>query len=188
MSMNKRIGDSARKEKTKLWQIAVYLLFISSLVTVCAVLQTTCLSFFGKVPALTLALVCSVGFIMGERWGALCGLAGGVLTALLGHGGFSFAPIIYTLCGYFCGALIGWFLSKNLLSFIVYALISGAVNEIFTLVYYGLFSRNMSVFDLFLNVIVPEYLGYIICILPAYFAVLAVFSLFKGKDKRGRRA
>ena len=188
MAVNNGNSRSEREKKIKPWQFVAYSLSIGALVIACSILQSTCITVFDKVPPLTLALICAVGFIMGEKWGAIWGIVGGVMVLLLGNGGFSFAPIVYMLCGYFCGALVGWFLSKNLPSFIAYALIAGVINEIFTVAYFGLFSRDISVLRLIFGTIIPEYFAYLLCILPAYFAVLAVFSLFKGKDKRGKRA
>ena len=187
MSLNKRIGQNEGAEKLKIWQIAVYSVIFLALIFICSIMQTTCLSFLGKAPALTLAIVCAIGFIAGEKMGAVFGIAGGIIVDILGSTGFSFSPVVYMLCGYFCGALVGWFLSQNLPSFTVYGAIAGILREIFTLAYFLLFSKELSLLDVFLNVIVPEYLAYLICILPAYFAVLAIFSLFKGKDKRVRK-
>lgn len=188
MSANNGIGHRQRGQKLKTWQIIAYSISVFLLIIVSSALQSTCLTVFDKVPNLTFAVICAVGFIMGEKWGAVFGIMGGVTVSLLGHGGFSFAPVVYMLCGYFCGALVGWFLTKNLPSFIVYALVSGVINEIFTIAYFGMFSRNISVSRLILDTVIPEYFAYLLCIIPAYFAVLAVFSLFKGKDKRGKKA
>ena len=187
MSLNKRIGQNEGAEKLKPWQIAIYSIAFSVLIFICAVMQTTCLSFFDKAPALTLAVICAIGFIAGEKMGAIFGIAGGVIVDILGSTGFTFSPVIYMLCGYFCGALVGWFLSQNIPSFIVYGAIAGIFRELGTFVYFILFSEEFSLLDIFVKVIVPEYLAYLICILPAYFAVLAIFSLFKGKDKRAKK-
>lgn len=187
MSLNKRIGQNEGTEKLKVWQIAVYSVFFLILIFICSIMQTTCLSIFGNTPALTLAIVCAIGFIAGEKMGAIFGIVGGIIVDIIGSTGFSFSPVIYMLCGYFCGALVGWFLSQNFPSFIVYGAIAGVLREIFTVVYFILFSKEFSLLDTFVNVIIPEYLAYLLCILPAYFAVLAIFSLFKGKDKRERK-
>jgi rod shape-determining protein MreD len=147
----------------------------------------TCLSFFGSVPALTFALVCGVGFIFGEKAGAVCGVLSGILIDLMGSTGFSFSPIVFMLCGYCCGAFVGWFLSKNLPSFLIYAALAGVFKEIFTFVYFGLFSTDISLWKIFINVVIPEYFAYLICVLPAYGAVLGIYCLFKGKDKKRKR-
>ncbi len=182
---NKRIGRKKREEsKRKPWQIAAYTISFALLLYVAAILETTCLSFFGNSPALTLAIVSAIGFIMGEKYGAVWGIIGGILTYISGGSGFSFSPIIYMVCGYFCGALVGWFLSKNFPSFLVYAAISGILRGTSTIMYSMLFSKSFSPIKILTGVVIPEYLAYILCILPAYFAVLAIFSLFKGKDKR----
>ncbi len=187
MSVNNRIGRASRREGMKPWRIVVYSLCFAVLIFTCAVLQTTCLSFLGKAPALTFALVCAIGFIMGDKAGAIWGILGGIAADIIGGAGFSFSPVVYMLCGYCCGAFVGWFLSKNLPSFIAYALISGVFKEIFTFAYFGLFSKEFSPVGILLKVVLPEYLAYILCILPAYFAVLAIFSLFKGKDNGERQ-
>lgn len=187
MSLNKSIGQNEGAEKLKVWQIAVYSVLFLALIFICSILQTTCLSVLGMTPALTLALVCAIGFIAGEKMGAIFGIAGGIIVDILGSTGFTFSPVIYMLCGYFCGTLVGWFLSQNLPSFLVYGAIAGVFRELFTFLYFILFSREFSLLDIFVKVAIPEYLAYLICILPAYFAVLAIFSLFKGKDKRARK-
>ena len=182
---NKRIRRGRNKDaERKPWQTAAYSLSFAILLFISAIIQTTCLSFFGKAPALTLAIVCAIGFIMGEKYGAVWGIVGGVITDFLVSSGFSLSPVLFMICGYFCGALVGWFLSKNIPSFLVYAAISGIIREIFTLIYYIIFSNGFSPFKVFTGTVLPEYLAYLLCVFPAYFAVLVIFSLFKGKDKR----
>ena len=182
---NRKIGRGRNKEsERKPWQTVAYSLSFAALLFICAIIHTTCLSFFGKAPALTLAIVCAIGFIMGEKYGAVWGIVGGVITDFLGSSGFSLSPVLFMICGYFCGALVGWFLSKNIPSFLVYAAISGIIREIFTLIYYIIFSNGFSPFKVFTGTVLPEYLAYLLCVFPAYFAVLVIFSLFKGKDKR----
>jgi LytS/YehU family sensor histidine kinase len=136
---------------------------------------------------LTLALACAIGFIVGDKAGALAGLFGGIAVSYLGGAGFSFTPIVYVVCGYFCGALVGWFLSKNLPSFIFYGALAGIIREIFTVIYYGLFSSEFDLWKILTKTVFPEYCAYIVCIIPAYGIVLGIFTLFKGKDKKGKR-
>lgn len=187
MTVKNRVGRRERGEKINLYKTVIYSVCLSFLIFISAVLQTTCLTFFGKVPALTFALVCAVGFVFGERAGGIAGILTGMLTDILGSSGFSFSPIVFMLCGYCCGAFVGWFLSKNLPSFIIYAAIAGVFKEIFTFVYFGLFSASFSLWNIFTSVVIPEYFAYILCVLPAYFAVLGIFRLFKGKDVKEKR-
>lgn len=187
MSVRRRVGSGDKREGMSVRRIIAYSACIFILIFVSVVLQTTCLSFFGKVPALTFALVCAVGFIFGEKAGAISGVLTGILTDMLGSSGFSFSPIVFMLCGYCCGAFVGWFLSKNLPSFIIYAAIAGVFKEIFTFVYFGLFSASFSLWNIFTSVVIPEYFAYLLCVLPAYGAVLGIYCLFKGKDNKGKR-
>lgn len=187
MSVRRIIGHGNKGERMNVWRIVIYSACISAVIFISAVLQVTCLSFFGSVPALTFAIVCATGFIFGYKAGAVCGILTGVFTDLLGNTGFSFSPIVFMLCGYCCGAFVGWFLSKNLPSFIIYAALAGILKEIFTFVYYGLFSANYSLWNIFTSVVIPEYFAYLICVLPAYGAIFGIYRLFKGKDKKRKR-
>lgn len=179
-------GD--QKEKMSIKQIVIYSACFAVLIFISAILQVTCLSFFESVPNLTLALVCAIGFVFGEKTGAVCGVVSGVFIDILGNVGFSFSPIVFMICGYCCGAFVGWFLSKNLPSFIVYAALAGVFKEIFTFVYFGIFSTNFSLWKILKSVVIPEYFAYMLCAIPAYGAIFGIFSLIKGKNKRRRRS
>ena len=187
MSVNRTFENNGREKEMKLCQRIVCYMFLGIIIFLSTILQVTCLEFFGKIPALTFALVCASGFIFGEKVGAVSGVLSGVLTDILGNTGFSFSPIVFMLCGYVCGAAVGWFLSKNLPSFLIYATLAGLFKEIFTFVYFGLFSASFSLWKIFTSVVIPEYFAYLVCVIPAYLAVLGIFSLFKGKDKKRNR-
>ena len=180
------LNRADNNEKKPLRAVA-YTVLCTAILFCSVILQTTCLSFFGKAADLTLALVCAIGFIMGERAGCVSGLLSGIIVAYLGGTGLSFAPVIYVICGYFCGALVGWFLSKNLPSFIFYSIVAGMVKEIFTVIYIGLFSNRFDIWNIFIKITVPEFIAYFLCVIPAYGIILGVFILFKGKDKREKR-
>ena len=187
MPRNRTFEYGDQKEKMNIKQIVIYSACFTVLIFISAVLQVTCLSFFGSVPNLTFALVCAIGFVFGEKAGAISGVISGVFIDLIGSVEFSFSPIVFMICGYCCGAFVGWFLSKNLPSFLVYAAIAGVFKEIFTFVYFYLFSTDFSILKIFTSVVIPEYFAYYVCVIPAYGMVFGIFSLFKGKDKRRRR-
>lgn len=186
MALSKRVENSEKGRKKPL-KTVIYILFFSTILFCSAIAQTTFLEFFGKSADLTLALVCAIGFIAGERMGSILGLVSGILISYLGGSGLSFAPIIYVICGYFCGAAVGWFLSRNLPSFLLYSLLAGVVKEIFTVIYFGLFSSSFDIWQIFIKITVQEYLAFIVCVIPAYGIILGIFTLFKGKDEREKR-
>ena len=187
MAVRRRMSVKDAREGINFKKTVAYSLSLSILIFLSAILQTTCLSFFDKVPALTFSIVCAIGFIFGEKAGGIAGVLTGILTDILGSSGFSFSPIVFMLCGYCCGAFVGWFLSKNLPSFIIYAAIAGVLREIFTIVYFGLFSAEFSISNILVNVVIPEYFAYFICVIPSYLAVWGIYNLFKGKDKSGKK-
>lgn len=165
--------------------VALSVIF-SAIAFILSILQTANIRFFGQVPDMLLALVCAVAFIYGGEAGAILGLLSGVLIITLGGSGFSLAPIMYVLCGYLCGALVNKILSSNFLSFLAFGAAAGVVRVIFTLIYFGLASDEFDLILLIKNVIIGEYFAYFLCIIPAYFAVFAIYLLFKGKDDGSR--
>ena len=182
-----RIKDSNSNESFNVKSIVAYTLVFSVLIFFLTVLQTTCLSLFGSTPALTLSIVCAVGFIFGRKAGALSGIYAGALMGILGGFGASLAPLLYTFCGYLCGAVVGWFLSKNLPSFMIYSIIAGILLEISTAIYYGLFSESFLIGQIITKILIPEYFAFLVCAIPAYALTFGIYTLFKGKDKRKRR-
>ena len=186
MLLWKKVDNSSKKRRKPL-KIIIYTLFFSAIIFISAIMQTTFLEFFGKSADITLAIVCAIGFIAGEKAGCISGLFSGILISYLGGSGLSFAPIIYVLCGYFCGALVGWFLSQNFPSFILYSLVAGVIKEIFTIIYFGLFSDSFDIWQIFIKITVPEFFAYSLCVIPAYGIILSIFTLFKGKDEREKR-
>lgn len=182
MSDKKRIVHEEHSKRVKVKQMIACTVCFSLIIFVSAILQTTCLSVFGSVPALTLAIVCAIGFVCGEKVGAISGILTGALLDILGGSVYSLSPILFMLCGYFCGVFVGWFLRKNLPSFLFYAASAGLLREVFTLVNMVLISKSFPAPQVFLKIVIPEYFTYILCIIPAYGAVFGIYRLFKGKD------
>lgn len=152
------------------------------------ILQTSALSFFGTVPAASFALVCAIGFVGGEKMGAVLGIIGGILVGALGGTGVLLAPIPYLLCGYLCGALSGWFLSENLPSFLIYSLLAGGVYEVYTLISCGLFGKSFDLLRIATKILIPEYFAFLLCVLPAYGAAYGIYALIKRKDNRRKHS
>ena len=172
----------------KIYKILIYFVCFALLILFSAVMQTTCLTVFGKTPAVTFAVICAIGFIMGDKAGAVAGLFAGVCVDMLGFSGLSFSPVIYMLCGYDCGAFVGWFLSRNLPSFLVYAAIMGIIKELGTAVSYGLIAEDLNIGNMITKLLIPEYFAYLIFVLPSYGAVYGIYWLFKGKEKREKHS
>ena len=163
-------------------------LIIAVLIFLSAVIQTTdIIKIFGSTPAITFALVCAAGFICGERVGAVIGIFAGVVTDALGASGVTLTILLYTICGYMCGAMVDWFLSTNFPSFLVYAALAGLIREGVTLIYLTLMSQKIPLGEAVLGLMLPEFFAYLVCAIPAYFAVFGIDKIFKVKDKRGYR-
>lgn len=161
-----------------------YFICFGILIVISVFIQTTIFSVFETVPMLTFAISCAIGFLCGEKVGAVAGLFSGAVIDILGNTGVWFSPLLYMFCGYICGALVGWFLSENLPSFLVYATVAGAIKEIYTVILYGLFSESFRLFEIIMKLVIPEFLTYLLCILPAYGAVFVIHTLIKGKNKK----
>lgn len=188
MSDNKRINSGFNEKKVDLKLLIGCSLCFSLIIFIETVLQTTCLNIFGIVPPITLVTICAVGFICGEKAGAISGVITGVLVDLLGGSDYSISPLLFMLCGYCCGAFVGWFLNKNLPSFLLYAAIAGIFKELYTFVYFIMFSKGFSPVKVILTVVIPEYVAYLLLTVPTFFVVLGIYRLFKGKDNKENKS
>ncbi len=166
---------------------ALYILFFSVFMIFAAVFQCAGISFLGATPDFCFALVCAIGFILGERYGAIFGLVGGALIWALGSGGVSLSPILFALCGYLCGALPRVMLRRNFLSYLVYTLMMGAIHLLFTLIYIVMLTEGYDIWGAFAVRIIPEFISCVIFMTVAYGAVKLIYTLFKGK-KEGFKA
>lgn len=141
--------------------------------------QTTALRIFDKVPALTFALVCAIGFLLGEKSGAVAGIFGGVLLDCFGSVGLALTPLFFMLCGYICGVLTKYFLSQNFPSFLVYCLIFGTLRESLTVFYFGLISSQLNIMEIFTSVLIFELFAFMAVCPIAYLLTYAVKKIMK---------
>ncbi len=182
--MNVYVNKSRYSERINIKKLVLYYIPLVFLLFFGAVAESSGLEMFGASPALAFIFVCAIGFVFGERSGAIFGIIGGVLIDSLGFSGFMISPVLYMISGYLCGRLVGWFLSKNLPSFMVYGLIVGIVKGIFTLFVIGIISTEFDLFYILAKITVPEYFATMICVLPVYLISVGVYRVFRGKDKK----
>lgn len=154
-------------------RIATYVFVLAAFLIVLAVLQTAGVKYFKISPQFTLAAVCAIGFIFGEKAGAISGVFAGIVIDCLGFSGLSYSAPLYLFCGYMCGKLVGWFLSYNLPSYIVYISLSGIVSSFFTFAYYLMFYDNY--FSIVKSILIPNYISLLICAVPIYYAVKWIY-------------
>ena len=165
---------------------ALYILFFSIFMIIAAIFQCADISVAGAVPDFCFALICAIGFILGERYGAIFGIVGGVLIWALGSGDVSLAPVLYTLCGYLCGALPHVILRRNFLSYLVYTAMMGGIHLVFTFVYFILLSTSYEIWQAYARLIIPEFILCVIFMVAFYGAVKLIYTIFKGNKKDTR--
>ena len=176
-----------RKKETSLLRHILYSVSFVILLLLCSILQCSGIKLFGVSPDITFGVICAIGFIAKEKYGGIFGLCGGVLIMSLGTSGISLALILFTFCGYLCGVLPKIVLRRNFYSYLIFAPLMSAIHVFFTFIYYIMISKSSLIWKAFGRLIIPEFLSCIICIIPAYFAVLSVYTLFKGKNNRTGR-
>lgn len=182
MVRHSKNGYSGKRVNKK--RLVLYFIFIFLVLSITSLIQTSRFEIFGVTPAITFVLVCAVGFVYGEKSGAIFGLVGGILIDALGFSGVMISTILYTVLGYLCGRIVGWFLSKNLPSFAVYALIAGIIKGIFTLLVVGVISTDFDLLYVLRKIVLPEYFATVIFICPIYFIMAVIYRLFSLKDKK----
>ena len=188
MSDNRRIGRGLNEKKVDIKLIVGCSICFSLIIFAEAILQTASLSIFGIVPPITLAMICAIGFICGEKAGAVAGVITGALVDMLGGTDYSISPLMFMLCSYCCGVFVGWFLNKNLPSFLLYAAIAGILKEGYTFVYFIMFSSGFSPIKVILNIVIPEYAAFMLFVVPSFLIVWGIYRLFKGKDNKENKS
>ena len=156
-------------------RIATYVLVLAAFIIILAVLQTAGVRYFNISPQFTLAVICAIGFIFGEKAGAISGIFAGIIIDFIGFSGLSYSAPLYLFCGYMCGKLVGWFLSYNLPSYFVYVSISGIISSLFTYIYYSMFYDSYT--SIITSIILPSYISLLICAVPIYFAVKWIYRI-----------
>ena len=186
--MAHRVSDMAeldnRKKEISFVRHVLYSATFAVLLFACAILQCSGIKILGQTPDMVFGLVCAIGFIAKEKYGGIFGLLGGVLIMALGSGTLSLSPVLFTLCGYLCGALPGLILRRNFSSFTVFAVMMGAIHTFFTAVYYVMISQSYEIWSVIGGEFFSDLITCIICMIPAYFAVLGIYNLFKGNDNK----
>ncbi len=145
-----------------------------------AAFQSRIPKFFGATVPITLAYVCALGFLFGEKYGAVGGTLLGFLLDCNGGVDFSLCVLLYMLCGFLCGGLKGKFLSEGLPSFWVFALVAGIFNSSATAVYFVLFSDELSPVRL-LFTLMPEFISYAFICPVMYLVVYPITKIKKTK-------
>ena len=125
--------------------------------------------FFPATPDLLLAAVMGLAMFDGERTGAVCGLFAGVMADALGGSGTLFMPLFYMLAGYVTGIAIRTFLTRNLLSWLVYMLAGILFRGSVTFMYLTVFKRVYDVPLLLFRAVLPEALMTFVFSVPLYF-------------------
>ena len=180
----KKMRRYGNRDRVDIKRLVLYYVFLLIFVLLLSVIEVSRIKIFGASIALAFCASCAIGFIFGERSGAIFGLISGLLIDALGSTGFSLNPILFTLCGYLCGSLVGWFLSVNLPSFMLYAALAGVIREIFTVIYFGFISTEFKLLYILLNIVLPDFFAFVLSTIPIYYATLGIYYLFRGKDRK----
>ncbi len=94
-------------------------------------------------PSLGLLFCMAVGFLWREEEGAVAGLCMGWLADATGGQGMMLLPLLYFLCGYLSGLGGRRRLAHNLPSFVVFAVLGGGAEVVFTVVREMILSRGV---------------------------------------------
>ena len=177
------MADNDRKENLSLINHIAISFFFTLLTVIAVIFQCANVNMLGRIPDFAFAIVCAIGFVSREKYGAIFGLIGGILISSLGGVGISLAPICFTLCGFMAGVLPDIILRRNFLSYLVYCAMLGGIHTLFSLIYYIMLSESSEIWSVIGKMIIPDFITTVICMIPAYFAVLGIYTLLKGKTQ-----
>lgn len=146
-------------------------------------------SFFGAsglfpaTPDILLAAVAATGLFEGERHGAACGIWAGILAGALGGAGTGLLPVFYMHIGFFTGVLIKRFLSRNLLSWLIYSMMAVTLRGIFSFVFGIVTEKPVTVKLLLLKLVLPEAAVTFVFSVPVYFLIRLCVLPFRTASK-----
>lgn len=171
----KNISHAKRFDKKIFAQCIIF----SVLIIISTLFQISFFNVFGTTPGIVLCIVCAIGFLCGERSGAICGVVGGFFIDMLGSVGIGFSPVIYMLAGYLCGYFLKVFLKRNFLSFIIYSLCVGGVQFCITLARFAFGAKSFNIIDIFIKTLMPEFFAFILCVPIVYFTCLGIVKIIE---------
>ncbi len=180
MSGGAYYGNGKRISARSIIKYAVLVLSVCIL----SCMQTSFFKLFGSPVGLAFLFVLATGFLFSEREGAIIGTVGGVIIDSLGGGVIYLSPLVYMLIGYFCGFLSKKFLSRNLPSFLVYALMAELIKQVVNLLYFVMLSDNFNLMQIFMYSIVPDYISTVLLSPALYGAVLGLYKLINIQRKK----
>lgn len=171
----KNISHAKRFDKKVFAQCIVF----SVLIIISTLFQISFFKVFGQTPAIVLCIVCAIGFLCGEKSGAICGVIGGFFIDMLGSVGIGFSPVLYMIAGYLCGYFSKVFLKRNFLSFIIYSLCVGGIQSCVTLARFAFGAKSFNIIDIFIKTLMPEFFAFIFCVPIVYFTCLGIAKIIQ---------
>ncbi len=160
------------------WETIAKTAVLAFLIVFFSLLQTSIFARwrpFGAVPDLMLPLTVAVAIRLGERWGAVFGIAAAFVVESLGGGSLCLLPLLYMPVGYFVGALTEEYLSTGLPVRILLTLGAIALRSIFTIITVLSTSGGLTLGSLFSTAVFPEFLSTLVfAAVPHLVAVLCL--------------
>ena len=167
MQENKPNQPESFRERVHGWFLGIQIekepllrsLLTAALILFFALLQTTLFTRFrpfGAVPDLMLTLVIGIGMTVGERYGAIAGIAAAFVIESLGGASLTILPLLYMPAGYVCGILTGQSFRDSIP---VRAMFSGAgavLRGLWTLFILCATAGNVSLPNVLTHAVLPE--------------------------------
>lgn len=167
MQENKPNQPESFRERVHGWFLGIQIekepllrsLLTAALILFFALLQTTLFTRFrpfGAVPDLMLTLVIGIGMTVGERYGAIAGIAAAFVIESLGGASLTILPLLYMPAGYVCGILTGQSFRDSIP---VRAMFSGAgavLRGLWTLFILFATAGNVSLPNVLTHAVLPE--------------------------------
>jgi len=140
------------------------------------------LSLFNATPNLMLIIVIGAAIYEDERVASVVGIAAGVFMEAQGGMGLPVLPLLLFLLGYMSGIITKQLSKDGFLIYLIYMLIGILAGSVITLIQTALFANNYNLPQIFINILLPEYLYTFILSIPCYL----LFKLIKRRGKNTR--
>lgn len=143
-------------------RLVIFGVSLAALLFLGAIIQTSVfgkLTYIGAVPDLMLCIVLGISYFNGRHYGAITGIAAGVLIETIASSGIVLLPLFYMIFGYMAGHYARAVQPKRFIPYLFYLMFALLLRAGITFLYTCLIYQQIHLLQIFAHAVLPEMLA-----------------------------
>ena len=143
-------------------RLVIFGVSLAALLFLGAIIQTSVfgkLTYIGAVPDLMLCIVLGISYFSGRHYGAITGIAAGVLIETIASSGIVLLPLFYMIFGYMAGHYARAVQPKRFIPYLFYLMFALLLRAGITFLYTCLIYQQIHFLQIFAHAVLPEMLA-----------------------------